>query len=254
VTIKYRADDGKPLWIASRNGAGNSLDRPAALAVDKSGNVYVAGSSFEPGKASHYMTVKYNPQGVEQWVARYSGNVNEFYEATGLGVDDFENVFVTGYSFLPDYVQTTVKYNAAGVEQWVSQRDGVLALDVALDGLGNPYVAGSTSGTYWSTYTLTKYIESAQSLSLPGGYALEQNYPNPFNYATSFRYALPVSGRVILKVFNLVGQEVATVVDAERAAGVHEVDWGGEKLPSGVYVYRLQVSGFEQTKKFVMLK
>lgn len=254
VTLKYRADDGKPLWIASRNGAGNSSDRPAALVVDKSGNIYVAGSSFEPGKASPYLTIKYNPQGMEQWAARYSGNVNEFYEATGLGVDDLGNVFVTGYSYSPDYVQTTVKYSAAGVEQWVSKRHGVSASGVALDFLGNPYVAGSTSGTYWSAYTITKYIQSAQSLSLPSGYSLAQNYPNPFKYATSIRYALPASGRVTLKVFNLVGQEVTTVIDAERAAGIHEVDWGDENLPSGVYVYRLQTNGFAQTKKFVLLK
>ncbi|MGH7453316.1 MAG: T9SS type A sorting domain-containing protein, partial [bacterium] len=182
------------------------------------------------------------------------GNVNEFYETTGLGVDDFGNVFVTGYSYLPDYVQTTVKYDAAGVERWVSKRYGDSAPGVALDFFGNPYVAGSTSGTYWSTYTITKYIQSTQSLSLPSGYSLAQNYPNPFKYATSIRYALPASGRVTLKVFNLVGQEVATVVDAERAAGIHEVDWGGENLPSGVYVYRLQTNGFAQTRKFVLLK
>ncbi len=254
VTIKYRAHDGKPLWIASRNGAGNSWDRPMALAVDKSGNVYVTGSSFEAGKASSYLTIKYSPQGVEQWAVRYSGNGSGFYEATGLGVNDRGNVFITGYSYLPDYFQTTVKYNAAGVEQWVSSRQGIAVPGVALDFLSNPYVVSSTSGMYWSAYTVTKYIESAQSLSLPDGYSLAQNYPNPFNYATSFRYGLPASGRVTLKVFNLVGQEVATVVDAERAAGIHEVDWGGENLPSGVYIYRLQIDGFAQTKKFVMLK
>ena len=249
VTIKYRAD-GAQQWAAIYSSADGAFDRVAALAVDRTGNIYVTGTSFVSGPGSQYITLKYNSSGSEQWINRYAGG--RYVEDSSLGLDDSGNVYVAINS---DRGQIIIKYDAAGVEQWVAQQDGARGKNIALDRFGNLYVMGSTSGSQWSVFTVTKYVQNEQSLSvIPGVYALEQNYPNPFYYATSMRYALPVSGHVALKVYNLAGQEVATVVDAEQAAGRHEIDWGGENLPAGVYLYRLQVNGFKQTNKFIVLK
>jgi hypothetical protein len=94
---------------------------------------------------------------------------------------------------------------------------------------------------------------------LPTEYALNQNYPNPFNPETSISYQLKESGRVKLTIYNAVGQPVRALVDAEQNAGTHLVTWNGandsgEKLGSGIYLYRLEVNGITETKKLVLSK
>lgn len=89
---------------------------------------------------------------------------------------------------------------------------------------------------------------------VPNQFTLEQNYPNPFNPSTTIRFALPKSAYVTLKVFNLVGQEVATLVDGEKLAGEYALEWRAGGLTSGVYFYRLQASEFISSKKLILLK
>jgi hypothetical protein len=74
---------------------------------------------------------------------------------------------------------------------------------------------------------------------LPGRYALEQNFPNPFNPSTVIRYYLPAVARVTLKVFDVLGREIATLVDGPTQAGPHSVTWNASSVGSGVYFARL---------------
>lgn len=85
-------------------------------------------------------------------------------------------------------------------------------------------------------------------------YQLFQNYPNPFNPTTKIRYTIPKSGTVNLKVFNILGQEVKTLVNDFQRVGRYEVDFSSKGLASGVYIYRLQVNGFDQAMKMIILK
>lgn len=85
-------------------------------------------------------------------------------------------------------------------------------------------------------------------------FKLHQNYPNPFNPSTTIRYELPRRVRVVLKVFNLLGQEIATVVDGEKEAGRHELIWSAGRFASGVYLYRLQAAENIFTKRLILLK
>ena len=80
-----------------------------------------------------------------------------------------------------------------------------------------------------------------QWISLPTDYELYQNYPNPFNPTTAISFSLPKAGDVALKVFDALGQELATIASGERAAGLHTFHWSGEAYPSGIYFYRLSV-------------
>ena len=88
----------------------------------------------------------------------------------------------------------------------------------------------------------------------PEEFRLAQNYPNPFNATTTISYSLPVGGTVFLKVFSLDGRELATLVNENQSAGDHEIQFNTVDLASGVYVYRLQMGGFVQAKKLLLLK
>ncbi len=89
---------------------------------------------------------------------------------------------------------------------------------------------------------------------LPKEFALMQNYPNPFNPATQINFELPVKSEVSLKIYNLLGQEVATLVNEEKAAGRYSADWNASALASGVYFYKLEAGSFVQTKKMILMK
>lgn len=88
----------------------------------------------------------------------------------------------------------------------------------------------------------------------PTRFVLEQNYPNPFNSGTTIRFDLRNSGFVTLKVYNVLGQEAATLMSGELPAGSHEVKWDAEGLSSGVYFYRLMTKGFTDVKKMMLMK
>ncbi|MFA5184057.1 MAG: T9SS type A sorting domain-containing protein [Patescibacteria group bacterium] len=89
---------------------------------------------------------------------------------------------------------------------------------------------------------------------IPTEYALSQNYPNPFNPATTIRFALPKSGRVTLVVYNLLGQEVSTLVNEELSLGSHEVKFDANNLASGIYIYRISTADFTASKKMLLTK
>ncbi|MGQ9853583.1 MAG: S8 family serine peptidase [Candidatus Oleimicrobiaceae bacterium] len=102
-------------------------------------------------------------------------------------------------------------------------------------------------------------VEQVADATLPSSYALHQNHPNPFNPATEIAFALPVATRVKLQVFNLLGQHVATLVDGHLPAGLHRCQWSaadkeGRRLPSGVYVYRLQTPDYQATRKMILMQ
>ena len=85
-------------------------------------------------------------------------------------------------------------------------------------------------------------------------FVLEQNYPNPFNPTTKITYSVPQETQVVLKVYNLLGQEVALLVNEKKTPGFYELYFGGENLPSGVYIYTIEAGTFISSKKMILLK
>lgn len=268
ITLKLNSD-GVQQWIVQEQVApGDNM--AAALAVDRTGNVYVTGRS-----QTSYATIKYNNAGVRQWVARYYGPANSLNQATALAVDNDSNVYVTGYSgysngFQPAFDYATIKYNTDGVEQWAIRFNGPQnPFDhpnaILVDGSGNVFVTGSCRyseavvGRDKSIYTTIKYIQNPVAVEddkklTPKSYYLSQNYPNPFNPLTKICYALPKANRVILKIYNQLGHEMATLVNEIKAAGEYETPWNAEGFPSGVYIYRLQAGEFVESKKLILLR
>jgi len=88
----------------------------------------------------------------------------------------------------------------------------------------------------------------------PKEFKLEQNFPNPFNPTTTIQYQLPQDAKVTLKVYDILGSEVATLVNEEQEAGYKEVQFNGSSLSSGVYIYRLTAGNYNSTKKMMIVK
>ena len=267
ATIKYDSL-GSEKWASRYNGSGNNEDRAYDLAIDGLGNVYLTGYSYGAGLTYlDYATVKYNTLGFEQWAARYNGPGDNWDQAYSIAVDGMGNVYVTGLSYANgtarDYA--TIKYNSIGSEQWVQIYNGLgmdtdLANSLAIDGSDNVYVTGRSIGNGANyDYATIKYSQTPTNIyqattELPEKYSLLQNYPNPFNPTTKVSWQSPVSSHQLLKVYDVLGNEVATLTDEYNPAGTYEIEFDAKNLSSGIYFYKLQTGSFVDSKKMIYLK
>jgi len=89
---------------------------------------------------------------------------------------------------------------------------------------------------------------------LPAYYSLSQNYPNPFNPSSNIKYSIPISSLVQIKVFDVLGKEICTLIEEEKSAGSYEVEFDASGLPGGVYFYQLKAGKYFETKKMLLLK
>jgi len=105
-----------------------------------------------------------------------------------------------------------------------------------------------------SDFTIGVVSTGETTDNLPNVYSLEQNYPNPFNPTTKINYSIPKEGLVTLKIYNTIGEEVAIPVNEEKQAGIYELNWNAENLPTGVYFYQLKAGSFIETKKMILIK
>ena len=93
-----------------------------------------------------------------------------------------------------------------------------------------------------------------QNSKVASSFTLEQNYPNPFNPTTIISYPLPTNSLVILKVYDVLGREVKTLVNEHENAGLHAATFDATNLPSGVYLYHIQAGSFSSMKKMILVK
>ena len=114
----------------------------------------------------------------------------------------------------------------------------------------------SDGWVYWtdSMRVTIPAVAINEQINLPLTFNLEQNYPNPFNPSTTIKYSIPKQSYVTLKLYDILGREVATLVNAEKPAGNYLVEFNAANLPSGVYFYRIQAGSFNQVRKMLLLK
>jgi len=96
--------------------------------------------------------------------------------------------------------------------------------------------------------------ETENKIRIPKVFALNQNYPNPFNPSTTIRFSLPKSESVTLKVYNILGEEIRTVVNSRLEAGDYTWAFDGSNLASGIYYYRIEAGEFQDVRKMVLIK
>ncbi len=171
LTIKYQPD-GDTAWVRRYNGPANSTDAGFGIALDLSGNLYVTGYSIGSESSEDYVTIRYDANGNEAWVARYNGLGNGDDKAHAIAVDNAGNAYVTGASHgsgtSSDFA--TIKYDPDGNELWVQRYDGPetgadAAYGIAVDNSGNVYVTGSSyDSDVVYQYSTVKYDPNGNEL------------------------------------------------------------------------------------------
>ena len=126
---------------------------------------------------------------------------------------------------------------------------------------GEPFIGHSSNTShnqyegFWYLYYEDVIVTVEDDLTMPATFKLEQNYPNPFNPTTIIKFGVPERSNVVLKIYDILGGEVATLVNEEMDAGWYERSFNAVSLSSGVYIYRLEaVSTSEQSEKFISIK
>ena len=259
-TIKY-SPDGDTIWQAVYDGGG--FDVGYDIEVDSLGNVYVGGVT----NGNHYITIKYDISGSLLW-SRVQPSEQIPYSPV-LKLDKNRNVYMSFVSFRPGPYSNyaVVKYNNDGVQQWIGEYNNngnaninyIYDMTVDSKPIASIYVTGKSGGSI----ATVKFVQTPTEINpisnvIPDKIRLEQNYPNPFNPVTTISYDLPNSGFVMLKVYDMLGREIKTLVNEMKTAGHNEAQFTAEGLASGAYFYRLSVSfeagEFVAVRKCVVVK
>jgi len=247
ATIKYDST-GNGQWIRFYDGTYPYYYAEGRfIKTDPYGNIIVAG--WQAGYDYDFCTIKYDSLGNQLWVRMYNGAANRSDFVRGLAVDQFGSVYVTGTAEERTnfYRIHTIKYDKHGNQQWIEKYPDSDTISgpaaILVDDDLNVYVAGTISFNP-SDIIVLKYSQSPLSVEpiskdAPKEFVLYQNYSNPFNPTTIIKYDLPEESYVTLKVYNLLGQEVAVLVDEFQDAGYKSVEWNAGYFSSGVYIYRI---------------
>jgi hypothetical protein len=274
-TIKYDSA-GTQQWVGAFDGVAHRTDGACCLELDNNGNVYVAGQSYHDNSEtnSDYAAIKYNSSGVQQWVYLYNGPANDFDAVTDLLIGSDGSIYTTGESSPSGNYYTnrdfyTVKYNPAGVVQWSQRYNGPgdsvdVPYEIIEDNSGNLYVVGRSGGVgTGDDATVVKYSQSIGITpitgKIPGKFQLYQNYPNPFNPSTRIQFEIPANtehrtSNIELIVYDILGRQIAVLVDELLKPGSYEVIFDGINYPSGTYICRLTSADHSETRKMVLMK
>jgi hypothetical protein len=285
----YSKSSGKA-WAVDTSGYGKKTsDYPTAFGSDKRGNLYaamldlvpytgilyrraIAGGSWVADTAGlggaqvYWITVDRGGNvilGTYTGVYRRSGNAwskipsppgLDGYNAFVVSVDS-TGALVAGFSTLAG-----LNYAWRGV--YATRNNGASWTYLGLDSLSVRGLVSYGDTTYAYTYADGFYklrspsggTNSIAQTDIPALFELDQNYPNPFNPTTLIRFSVPQRSRYSLKIFDILGREIAQLLDQELDAGVHEVQFDATRYSSGVYFYQLQAGAAVLTRKLVLLK
>jgi len=234
------------------------------VAIDSHNNIIVGGYTTSPSIDSYIL--KYDATGYLKWDAIIAVPGRSLVECYALTLDSTDNIYLTGST---SGVECLIeKLDSSGIKAWST----LFARDedefdegsfIAIGDSGNVFVGGfcgTSSHTYNYNFLALKYGQKNIKTSVESvhekffNFKLFQNYPNPFNPSTTISFNLPLRSHVTLKIFDLIGREVATIVSEELQAGNHSQQWNAANMPSGIYFYRLQAGLFTETKKLILLK
>jgi hypothetical protein len=152
------------------------------------------------------------------------------------------------------FVNDTVHWNFSYIAPDSAVTDTLYSVANSVNGNGNPSGDEWNYGENFPIHILATPTYARNNYRTQVKFVLEQNYPNPFNPTTKISWQTPVSGQQVLKVYDISGREVATLVNEYRPAGNYEISFDGSKLSSGIYIYSLQSGKYISVKKMILLK
>lgn len=175
-------------------------------------------------------------------------------------VDAYGNLTLPGGSVYPALRLRTDRYVTSAGHTTHSISYQIMAKNGAAVVLSPSDTNQPNSGTInlvalaWNGPQVTSSAVEMSGENIPAGFTLEQNYPNPFNPTTTFSFAVPQQAFVTLKVYDVLGREVAALVNEEKLPGVYSVEWDASKNASGFYYYQMTAGNFGQTRKLMLMK
>ena len=267
---------GSDVWLIKTNASGDTLWTKTFGGSSIDGGNYIRQTidegyiitgythSFGAGNYDVWL-IKTNASGDTLWTKTFGGKGEDWGYAGQQTLD--EGYIITGYtSSFPagDRDAWLIKTNADGDTLWTKMfgggdnDDGYSVQQTSDEGyIISGCTASSGSGDYdvWLIKTSSAVNSVYEDNSdITSDYDLHQNYPNPFNPSTTIEFDMPTSGFVSIKVYNIMGQEITTLVDKELLPGNHKVEWNPQNLSSGIYFYKLETKGFQETKKLILLE
>ena len=265
ITILY-SSNGDSIWQKTFSGIGN--DFASTVKVDFNFNVIVGGSSYrDSARGNDMCIIKYFQNGDSGWVNYINGRGSGNDSLTGMSVDGFNCIFVTGRC--PDLngydAFGSALINTIGFYHWTNFVQSNLFTGnnipyalVKFDGQNTFVVTGTTFGSNRNSYTSLCYlgvldgIEVSSNL-LPGNLDIT-TYPNPFNPTTTILFRLEEEQLVTLEIFDITGRSVTTLVKGKVNRGIHEVRLDASMMTAGVYFARLEAGDALAVKKLVLVK
>jgi photosystem II stability/assembly factor-like uncharacterized protein len=226
----YSSSDTGTTWVLSTGAA--DIHYPNALFISREGYIYAGAYS--------------------DYVYR-SSNGGAIWQNTG-GAPSTNSIVEDASGYLYTSSTTGVYRLTNGGGNWEQINSGLTNVQMTalgIDSAGYLYAGTTNYGIYRSMQTTTAVQEQGAT---PTGFTLEQNYPNPAASATTILFSTAAEGTVTLKIYNALGNEVATLISGRLAAGTHTAVWETQALPQGMYYYQLQANGKTQTKKIVLVK
>lgn len=160
--------------------------------------------------------------------------------------------FVDSIATTPDFGSTPLSPSESreiSLHVFALSNPGTANIKIKVGTFRSPNVVYNTNLT-----AIVQPVLVEDEIESPSNFSLSQNYPNPFNPTTKINWQSPVSGWQTLRVYDVLGREVATLVDEFKPAGSYEHDFDGSNLPSGIYLYRLTTRDFSQTRKMILEK
>ncbi|MCB0727511.1 MAG: SBBP repeat-containing protein [Ignavibacteriae bacterium] len=260
VTLKY-STEGNLIW--SRFFNNGNLDRANSLFIDDQSNILISGYTVVNNDGD-YLVLKYASNGDTLFIKNINGEGDSYDEAHSIVSDIDGNIYVTGSShstsFRSDYL--TQKLTSDGNMIWSRVYRTSLenfAYCLGLDSLGNVFISGEGELILGHTAIITvKYSTpteiSFNNNSLSTSFELG-NHPNPFNPETIINFNLPNTGYIKLKIFDINGREIETIVNQIKSSGKHFVRFNGSNYSSGIYFYSLfSDEKLVKTNKMILMR